>query len=195
MLTQHSALKLIDYSIVNFTPFDDIIDCTSCVVLSYKLDGTVYSHYTPINLKTQELIYIDILENNHKEPFISDSRLVVPEELIESRGITSAELITMYSSLEIQPNTQAISYILLHDYLFGQTKELWQEYVNKTLQIRIDLHDSMDFALFGEIENYRIRNNLGTTAAAMKALLGDALTLQRLNIVIENDKLFKKDYL
>lgn len=197
MLIQHNDLKLIDYSIVNFVPFDENpVNAKNCAVLSCKLDKKIYSFYTPINPKTKELVYVDVIEKSFGQQVLNnDNHLTIPEELEESRGIKSEDLIKLFPRLAIANETTTIDSIMLHEYLFQQTKQLWLEYVNKTLQMRTDLHDYEDFLMFGEIENYRIRNNLATSAAAMKELINNAITLEKLNIVIEGDRLYKKEYL
>lgn len=197
MLVQHNDLKLIDYSIVNFVPFEENpVNAQICTVLSYKLDKKVYSIYTPINPKTKTLTYVNLIENNFGHPILQNElKFTVPEELEESRGVKSEELLSLYPRLAVANEANVIDSIMLHDYLFGQANRLWQEYVNKTLQMRTDLHDYEDFLLFSEIENYRIRNNLATTAASMKELINNAITIEKLNIVIENNKLYKKEYL
>ena len=197
MLVQHNDLKLIDYSIVNFVPFEENpVNAITCTVLSYKLDKKVCSFYTPIHPKSKELVYVDLIEKNFgQQVFHNDSNFTIPEELEESRGVKSEDIIGLDPQLAIANEPTIIDSMKLHDYLFKQTKQLWQEYINKTLQMRTDLHDYEDLLIFGEIENYRIRNNLATTAAAMKELINNAILLEKLNVVIENDKLYKKEYL
>lgn len=198
MIIEHKILKLIDYSIVDITPFKTKpSNVKHSAVLSFKLNGKIYSAYTPINYKNKELNYIDLLDCNFLEDtFFYDKRLILPAELKASPGITSEDLIKLNSSLIKNIEGEiTIDQYALHYFMYKETEQLWNEYTNKTLQLRTDLHDFHDFVLFSDIENYRIRNNLSTTSAAMKELIKNAVAMDSLNVIIENNKLFQKEYL